>query len=64
MRQKDRGGLFKLHFSAITSSTNSQNQQGNRLCKLDFEHIFDNPSFFKLTMIKEKNDREKLEKTC
>ncbi len=30
MRQKDRGYL-KLHFSAIDSSTNSQNQQENRL---------------------------------
>ncbi len=32
--------------------------------KLDFQHIFDDPSFFKLTMFEEeKNDREKIEKT-
>ncbi len=45
MPHKDREAL-KLHFSAINSSTNSQNQQENRLCKWEFEHIFDNPSFF------------------
>ncbi len=31
--------------------------------KLDFEHIFDDPSFF-LTHNVKKNDREKIEKTC
>ncbi len=53
MEQKDRGDL-KLHFSAITSSTNSHNQQGNRFCKWDFEHIFDNPSCFKTHNVQRK----------
>ncbi len=32
--------------------------------KWDFDHIFDDPSFFLLTTFEKKNDREKIEKTC
>ncbi len=45
MKQKGREDL-KAHFSAINSSTNSRNQQKIDFEKYDFEHIFDNPSFF------------------
>ncbi len=63
MRRKDRGDL-KLHFSAINSSTKSQNQQDNRLWKIRFWAYFRWSIFFlKLTMFNNKNDREKMEKT-
>ncbi len=45
MRQKDRGDL-NLHFSAINSSTNSQNQQENRIWKIRFRSYLRWPLFF------------------
>ncbi len=44
MEHKDRGDL-KLHFGAINTSTNSQNQQEIDFKKRDIRHIFDYPFF-------------------
>ncbi len=46
MRQKDQGDL-KLHFSVINSSPTLRINKKIDLEKWDFQHIFDDPPFFK-----------------
>ncbi len=59
MQQKVRGRL-KLHCSAINSSTNSQNQQENRLWKMRFwAYFLDEPSFFLNSQCSKKKTIEK-----